>query len=62
MFWSGITGMAEPLGAFIGMGIIYLVKGGNVDCDPNSLFVFGILFGITAGIMTRSVIIPNYDS
>lgn len=49
--YAAITGLAEPLGAFIGWLIF-----GLADKDPSApeqLYVFGWLFGVTSGIMTQ---------
>ena len=52
MFYAGITGLAEPLGAFIG----YLMFGSSDQRTEGNLMMFGFLFGITAGIMTEVAI------
>ena len=52
LFFAAITGLAEPLGAFIGW---CLFKEGAKQ-DWSDLLMFGILFGITAGIMTEVAI------
>jgi len=49
--YAAITGLAEPLGAFIGWLIF-----GLADKDPSApeqLYIFGWLFGVTSGIMTQ---------
>lgn len=54
LMYAAITGLAEPVGALIG----YLLFGDNSDgskSDSNK-FMFGCLFGITAGIMTEVAI------
>ena len=57
MFWSGIIGFAEPLGALIGMAMLTaFTKAEDIEEDSTSLFIFGILFGLTAGIMTSVAI------
>jgi len=40
--WSFVSGIAEPIGGLVGYGIINNLFGG---------YVFGVLFGFTAGIM-----------
>jgi len=52
MFYAGITGLAEPVGAFIG----YLIFGSSSEASEGNLIMFGFLFGITAGIMTEVAI------
>ena len=49
MFYAGITGFAEPLGACIG----WLMFGDDSSATSDNKIMFGWLFGITAGIMTE---------
>lgn len=42
IFWAFLSGLSEPLGGLIGYAIIHNMFGSNV---------FGVLFGVTAGIM-----------
>jgi len=55
MFFAGITGFAEPLGALIGYAIFSSGEGRDTS-TAESLKAFGVLFGITAGIMTEVAI------
>ena len=57
LFFAAITGFAEPVGAFIGW-MIFGVAEGNSASD---YLMFGILFGITAGIMTEVAIKRKRD-
>ena len=54
LMYAGITGLAEPVGALIG----YALFGDNSDGSKSdsNLFMFGCLFGVTAGIMTEVAI------
>ena len=52
---AGITGFAEPLGALIGYFIFSSGEGKDTS-SAQSLVTFGVLFGITAGIMTEVAI------
>ena len=52
MFYAGITGFAEPLGALIG----YMMFGDDSSASSENKKMFGWLFGITAGIMTEVAI------
>lgn len=55
MFYAGITGFAEPLGALVGYFIFSSGEGKDTS-SAESLVTFGVLFGITAGIMTEVAI------
>jgi len=54
MLYAGITGFAEPFGAALGWAFFTLTCA-ETD-SPSSLMWFGVMFGITAGIMTEVAI------
>jgi len=49
MFYAGITGFAEPFGALLG----WIMFDRNNASSEDHKYMFGWLFGITAGIMTE---------
>ena len=51
---AGITGFAEPLGAALGWAFFTLSCSDTES--PSSLMWFGVMFGLTAGIMTEVAI------
>jgi len=54
MFYAGITGFAEPLGALIGY-LVFSLRNADIG-SADSKVTYGVLFGITAGIMTQVAI------
>lgn len=55
LLYAGITGFAEPFGALIGF-LIFGDGSAKAEEEANSIVMFGVLFGITAGIMTEVAI------
>ncbi len=47
--YSGLSGLAEPIGALVAYGVIRLLLGGDTAVVPPQ--VMGVLFGLVAGIM-----------
>ena len=54
LFLAGITGFAEPLGALIGY-LVFSLRNADIS-SADSKITYGVLFGITAGIMTQVAI------
>jgi len=48
--WAFLSGLTETVGAFIGLLIIHLAAGDNTDIKSDNP-VFGVLFGVVAGVM-----------
>ena len=53
MMFAGITGLAEPLGAFIGW---FMFRNTQNTQSASNKMLFGVLFGVTAGVMTEVAI------